>query len=545
MTNTNITKKALLSSVLALVVCFSLLLGTTLAWFTDSATSADNKIQAGTLDVQLLVWDASTGDYVDISTSEQAIFGGAEALVAPGTIWEPNKTEVAYFCIKNAGTLDLKYQVALEVTDVTNNLTDVMEYAITRDATPAEPVTAWNEAAGVGVHPGLNATEATAVTLGAGAEHYFALSVHMLKEAGNQYQNGTITFDLKVLAAQLASEEDAFGSDYDAGALFPVLAYGAAAVTGADLTIDLKNPDGGKQGSVIIPAEAIGAETEEVYATIFEQAVADASVVVAADQGAKTYDVTVNGLKSGNTEEVKFTINVGKGLTGVKLYHNDELMPSTKYSYNANTGVITALSASFSPFTVVFDAVEADVELDPTLPVANVTDVSVDYLNADGTTDLVWDGFGPFNALDPEYQLEGVFLFKDANLGNADWIASTEYANWNCDFFVSCDRQVGAESILLGGNYGEWGWVGFTNGEEVIEANTEIALLELAGGTWTYEMVYDFVGEFLCGVAHLNDSLNGATFTVELRLTNPTDASDIREIAVINFTFDNTPVVVD
>ncbi len=53
MTNAKSTKRALLSSVVALLLCFSMLLGTTFAWFTDSATSAGNKIQAGTLDVQL------------------------------------------------------------------------------------------------------------------------------------------------------------------------------------------------------------------------------------------------------------------------------------------------------------------------------------------------------------------------------------------------------------------------------------------------------------------------------------------------------------
>ena len=47
------TKRALLSSVLALILCMSMFVGTTFAWFTDSVTSANNIITSGNLDVDL------------------------------------------------------------------------------------------------------------------------------------------------------------------------------------------------------------------------------------------------------------------------------------------------------------------------------------------------------------------------------------------------------------------------------------------------------------------------------------------------------------
>ena len=47
MTNTKSTKRALLASVMAMLLCFSMLLGTTFAWFTDSAASGSNVITAG------------------------------------------------------------------------------------------------------------------------------------------------------------------------------------------------------------------------------------------------------------------------------------------------------------------------------------------------------------------------------------------------------------------------------------------------------------------------------------------------------------------
>ena len=61
MTGLKATKRALISSVIALFLCFAMLLGTTYAWFTDSATSAGNTITTGTLDVELYKWtDATT-----------------------------------------------------------------------------------------------------------------------------------------------------------------------------------------------------------------------------------------------------------------------------------------------------------------------------------------------------------------------------------------------------------------------------------------------------------------------------------------------------
>ena len=46
MTNKS-TKKALALSIISLVVCVSMLVGTTFAWFTDSVTSGQNTIVSG------------------------------------------------------------------------------------------------------------------------------------------------------------------------------------------------------------------------------------------------------------------------------------------------------------------------------------------------------------------------------------------------------------------------------------------------------------------------------------------------------------------
>ena len=135
MTNNKSTKRALFASAMALLLCFSMLLGTTYAWFTDSVTSVGNKIVAGTLDVDLYIWN-SAAESVEITEDSAPIFG--EGAVAQdknsATLWEPGKTQVAYLSIKNNGNLDLKYQVAIEAYGETNGLLDVLSYSIANDA---------------------------------------------------------------------------------------------------------------------------------------------------------------------------------------------------------------------------------------------------------------------------------------------------------------------------------------------------------------------------------------------------------------------------
>ncbi|MDD6523334.1 MAG: SipW-dependent-type signal peptide-containing protein [Gemmiger formicilis] len=231
-TNRNSTRRSLLVSATALILSIAMLVGTTFAWFTDSASTKGNKIQAGTLDVQLLMYNGT--DYVDISNDQGAIFGTGSIAQNNNaqTLWEPGKTQVAYLAIKNNGNLALKYKVALDVTNVTNDLYKVMEYAITPDATNGNPVAPWT-----GGNSVVEGTQFVTndVSLAAEATHYFALSVHMKDEADNTYQKGEVDFDLTVYAAQLSSEEDSFGKTYDENATYEI------AVNPGAQTVDFTN----------------------------------------------------------------------------------------------------------------------------------------------------------------------------------------------------------------------------------------------------------------------------------------------------------------
>ena len=225
-------KSALLLSFTSLLLCFAMLAGSTFAWFTDTATTGVNKIVAGNLDVELLMHDGT--DYVNISKEPAPIFGSETSTVAQNnnldTLWEPSKTQVAYLAIKNEGNLDLKYQVALNVTNPADgkDLYQVMQYAIVPDAKGDSAPPEWREGnsvtPGTQIVSGTNTTDANpaGVKLLHGETHYFALLVHMDKNAGNAYQNGKVKFDLTVYATQLNSENDSFGPNYDKDAEYAV-----------------------------------------------------------------------------------------------------------------------------------------------------------------------------------------------------------------------------------------------------------------------------------------------------------------------------------
>ena len=121
MTKKYSTKKALVASLLSLVLCFSMLIGTTFAWFTDSVTSANNIIKSGNLDIEMY-WAEGTEDPTNASwtdASTGAIFNYDN--------WEPGYVEVRHIKIANEGTLALKYKVQIVANGEVSDLADVID----------------------------------------------------------------------------------------------------------------------------------------------------------------------------------------------------------------------------------------------------------------------------------------------------------------------------------------------------------------------------------------------------------------------------------
>ena len=113
MNNTKTTKRALLSSVMAVLICVAMLIGTTFAWFTDTASTAVNKIQAGTLKIGLDMKDAS-GNWVDAEGETLSWKKAAGAPDGEMVLWEPGVTyELPLLKITNLGNLETQFQVQI------------------------------------------------------------------------------------------------------------------------------------------------------------------------------------------------------------------------------------------------------------------------------------------------------------------------------------------------------------------------------------------------------------------------------------------------
>ena len=537
MTNKKTTKRALMMSVVSLFLCFTMLLGTTYAWFTDSVTSSGNKIMAGTLDLQLFMHTENGA--VEITNESDPIFGAAGLAQddAAATLWEPGKTQVVYLSLVNAGTLDLKYKVNLVVKEDKTNpanleagaakLYEVMEYAITPDAQYGD-VTAWDEAAGVSVDYGTNMTQAATVELKRGETHYFALSVHMLEEAGNEYQGLSLNFDVAVFASQLASEEDSFGPDYDDLATYEDGAYilpkteDATADVAADNSFSYENENKTFKvsGTVEDPAD-------DVTVTVVPTSNTNAMNTVAAqtNSSALSYDITVGGQKDGSDVYVEFFL--GKNLANVKLYHEDVLITC---DYDSMTGMVSFTTTSFSVYTATYSIVDI-------LPLANVEPLAADKYPDDIPNYL--DNNTPFGkTLDVGFS----FSALEEEIAN---IEKSPYKYWIADFVVSFDKPVASGSCGIAGQYDSFGefWLGFPavdvdadlvesgedDGFDGIPANYEIRLLRdaTAGAiSVNYEGICTQVKTFNCGAFALDDSVEGTTITVELRLYETKDAAD-------------------
>ena len=250
MNNKRATKRALLTSVMALVMCVVMLVGTTFAWFTDTASTGVNKIQAGNLDIEVQYRTTADSVWKTLDNADD-LFG------AEGTLFEPGHTRVVELKIKNAGNLALKYKIGMNVvseTEGTNkdddpyklsNYLKVATTAImacntgnpTTDATAAWFDTAvfkrdfslWKNEQNFGSFE-LEKTETGVVNqLLPNGEVVLGMKVRMPESVGNEANARTseeaasISFGLNILATQYIGETDSFGNNYDKDATYPVI----------------------------------------------------------------------------------------------------------------------------------------------------------------------------------------------------------------------------------------------------------------------------------------------------------------------------------
>lgn len=191
-------KRSIILCTLSLALCVALLVGSTFAWFSDSITNSGNTITAGNLTAQ---WSYRT---LNDDTAAYEPVSEELALFSADTVWQPGEPQGYDFKVENTGSVDFEWELTIDLADTAgesqNNLTDVLVVYVDGEITTPE-----FDADGVAVliDGTLVATdgETTAGTEESSCE--FSLAFAIPEDAGNDYQNSSVSFGLTLSARQV------------------------------------------------------------------------------------------------------------------------------------------------------------------------------------------------------------------------------------------------------------------------------------------------------------------------------------------------------
>ena len=284
MNNKKATKRALLTSVMALVMCVVMLVGTTFAWFTDTASTGVNKIVSGNLKVDII--GADSDSHIEKLNFTKAATTDAEA--GAEILWEPGCRYLTQgFRIANKGNLALKWKAEINKDNIVDgkaaptakdgkSLLDVIDFYVVTGTGENAPEVAIEDFVGN-------------LTKGAKSDVYYIKGV-MQTSAGNDYQNLTLDgITITVYATQLTAEFDSFDNQYDKDAKYTeVIAAGKTFTRKATLSTGITATDPNA-----IAVKAIGTDADvTILDGTFDGGSGGNNICVAAANGAK---VTIKG----------------------------------------------------------------------------------------------------------------------------------------------------------------------------------------------------------------------------------------------------------
>ncbi len=358
MTSSKSTKRALISSALAILMCVAMLISTTFAWFTDTASTGVNKIQAGNLNIELQMKD-NDGKWVNAEGKTLSFLVNGK-IPAEGTqiLWEPGCTyTLPELRIVNNGNLALKYKVVVSGIQGSAKLNEVIDWTMKLD--DADFI--------MGSEHSLAAKNNDTVDF-----DIFTISGTMDKNAGNEYQNESIDgISINVYATQDTVENDSFGNTYDKDAdgtpqfdtWYDNVATTVPVATTGDTVV--KDRETAPTIQATVPA---GSTTANELTLIKSKGETPANITVVTGTKALTAEVKLID-QDGNKVNAKsgkfFTVSMelGKNLNVVNFYHNEmaltkvadvnSLTANDQYFYDAATGYVTFTTDDFSPFTAI------------------------------------------------------------------------------------------------------------------------------------------------------------------------------------------------
>ena len=236
----NYTRR-LLFSMVTMIVCIAMLVGSTFAWFTDVAKSTNNVINPGRLDLEVeYTLDGENWEDLD----------GAENIFGDG-LFEPGYTRVVAFKVRNNGSLAFKYKMSLDIiseklgVNVAGENFALSDYLVASTA----PAQEWTEGNQIGqmylrlafdadLHNSIAWTDSNIRELSFGAEDVVLthgqevvsmIKVCMPTDIGNVANSKDddstpeLILGVTVVATQATVEEDSYGPKYDKDATYPVV----------------------------------------------------------------------------------------------------------------------------------------------------------------------------------------------------------------------------------------------------------------------------------------------------------------------------------
>ena len=212
MRKNNVKLPSLVMNLIAIVVISAILIGATFAWFNDSVVSSGNKIQAGTLKVDLELLDKD-GGWRSIKDDSAPIFDYDK--------WEPGYTDVKILKVENEGTLALQWKAKLVTNGELSELANVIDVYVLPSETelsyPEDRSLEGYTCVGTVAEFANTIESTTRGTLLAEEVAYLGIALKMRTDVGNEYQGMDLggAIDIVIVATQISSEDDAFNNEYD------------------------------------------------------------------------------------------------------------------------------------------------------------------------------------------------------------------------------------------------------------------------------------------------------------------------------------------
>ena len=348
-------KSALLLSFTSLLVCFAMLVGSTFAWFTDTASTGVNQIKSGNLKMKV--------EYSKDMITWQEV-SAEEPIFEKDALWEPGRTEIVYVRVTNVGTLALRYNFDVSTyaygAGQTEDGDDIYLYdylmfgsaetdAVYGSREEAIKAVATNER----ILGTTNIAVANKAVLKSGEiSKVSALVLYMPTTVGNEANYGDnswwapyVEVGVKISATQATVENDSFGNDYDAEApsIFETVEYWSGEHT---VTEGVMAP--GKWGSV-----QVSGGTTTLEAGVTSTAKDNGAVAVWASSGGTVIinKGTFTQEKPGNDDHYDFIYASGGGKIVINGGTFKAVTPKWTLNCKDNSGsTITVKGGTFYQF---------------------------------------------------------------------------------------------------------------------------------------------------------------------------------------------------